>query len=203
MTQAPAPSALPIRLIVGLGNPGPDYAGNRHNIGFWIMSKLARRHGIGFKATKHAALAEGAIAGRRVGLAKPRTFVNNSGDAVWDLIKRLKIDDAKELLIVYDDIDLPIAKVRMRTKGGHGGNNGLKSIIQATGNSQFSRLRIGIGRPVIDGRPSYDPEDVASYVLSDPPPEERLLLDGAVERAVEAIEIALADGIEDAMRRVN
>lgn len=192
-----------VRLVVGLGNPGGEYAGNRHNVGFWTVNRLARRHGIEMETSGQAALGKGRIGGCEVALAKPRTFVNRSGEAVWNLVKRLELDDARELLVVCDDLDLPVGKVRLRPLGGHGGQKGLQSIIEATGSDQFPRLRIGIGRPVVDGEPSYDPEAVAGYVLSDPPPEERDLLDRAVERAIETIEAALSEGVERAMARFN
>lgn len=200
--EGEAPSYC-VRLIVGLGNPGGEYAGNRHNVGFWTVNRLARPRGIDFDTSGQAALGKGHIGGREVALAKPRTFVNNSGEAVWNLIKRLELDDAQELLVVCDDLDLPVGKVRLRPRGGHAGHKGLQSIIEATGSDQFPRLRIGIGRPVVNGEPSYEPEVVASYVLSDPPPEERDLLDEAIERALEAIEVVLTEGIEPAMARFN
>ena len=192
-----------IRLIVGLGNPGKEYAGNRHNVGYWTMNRLARRHGIELETGSNAALGRGEIAGRNVNLAKPRTFVNDSGKAVWNLTKRLELDDAAEFLVVYDDLDLPTGKVRLRPRGGSGGYKGLQSIIDRTGSDQFPRLKIGIGRPVVGGQPTYDPDEVADYVLSDPPPDERELLDEAVERAIQAIELALAEDIERAMARFN
>ena len=192
-----------IRLVVGLGNPGGEYAGNRHNVGFWTVNRLAKRNGIELSMSGQTALGKGRIGGLEVALAKPRTFVNASGDAVWNLIKRLKLDDARELLVVCDDLDLPAGKVRLRPHGGSGGYKGLQSIIDATGSDRFARLRIGIGRPVVNGKPSWDPEDVSSYVLSDPPPDERTQLDAAVARAVEAIELAIAEGIEVAMSRYN
>lgn len=192
-----------VRLIVGLGNSGSEYAGNRHNAGFWTINRLARRHGIELKSAGKAALGEGVIAGRQVALAKPRSYVNTSGPIVWALCKRLKLDDASELLVVCDDIDLPVGKLRLRPQGGHGGYKGLQSIIEATASDGFPRLRIGIGRPVVAGKPSYEPDVVAGYVLSDPPPEERELLDQAVERAIEAIETLIGEGIERAMAQVN
>ena len=197
------PLSYRLRLIVGLGNPGQEHAGNRHNVGFWTVTRLARRRRIDFETSGQAALGRGQIGGQEVALAKPRTFVNNSGEAVWGLVQRLKLDDAQELLVVCDDLDLPVGKVRLRPRGGHAGHKGLQSIVERTGTDRFPRLRIGIGRPVVDGEPSYDPEVIASYVLSDPPPDERRLLDEAVERAVRAIELTLAEGIERAMQRFN
>jgi peptidyl-tRNA hydrolase, PTH1 family len=201
--EEPGEETLPIRLIVGLGNPGPEYSGNRHNVGYWVINRLARQNNINIKSGKSAAIGRGTVGGRPVTLAKPRAYVNQSGDAVWKLIKEEKLDDASELLVVYDELDLPVAKLRLRGKGGHAGQRGLRSIVEAVGSDRFPRLRIGIGRPVVDGEPSYDPGDVASYVLSDPPPDERELLDEAVKCAVEGIQIALARGLEAAMQSLN
>jgi PTH1 family peptidyl-tRNA hydrolase len=202
--ESGGPQTAGIRLVVGLGNPGEQYAHNRHNVGYWTVNRLARKHGIEFDVrTSSYFLGEGRIAGRQVALAKPRTFMNRSGDAVWNLVKRLKLDDASELLVVYDELDLPVGKVRIRAKGGPGGQKGVAHIIERLGTDGFPRVRIGIGRPVVDGQPTWDPDAVAEYVLSDPPPDERALLDAAVARAVEAIEVAIAEGIEVAMNRFN
>jgi PTH1 family peptidyl-tRNA hydrolase len=194
---------LPVRLIVGLGNPGHEYAGNRHNVGHWVINRLAKRHGISMKAGKSASTGEGEIDGHHFALAKPRTFVNESGEAVWKVIKKQELDDASELLVVYDELDLPVARLRLRTRGGHAGQRGLRSIVEAVGSDAFPRLRIGIGRPVVSGAPSYDPAEVANYVLSDPPPDEKLQLEAAVDRAVKGIEVAVSQGIEAAMRYIN
>ncbi len=202
--QAVEPETKPIRLVVGLGNPGEEYAHNRHNVGYWTVNRLARKHGIAFDVrTSSYFLGEGRIGGRAVALAKPRTYMNRSGDAVWNLVKRLKVDEPSELLVVYDELDLPVGKVRLRAKGGPGGQKGVAHIIERLGTDRFPRVRIGIGRPVVDGQPTWEPEAVAAYVLSDPPPEERALLDEAVARAVEAIEVAIAEGLEAAMNRFN
>ncbi len=203
-TDDAEPGPRDIRLIVGLGNPGSEYAANRRNVGFWTMNRLARRHRMDFGVkTGLYQLAEGEIAGHRVAVAKPRTFNNDSGKAAKAMIDRLRLDDAGELLVVCDHLDLPAGKVRIRAKGGAGGQKGLKHIIDLTGTDRFPRVRIGIGRPVVRGEPSWDPEDVASWVLSDPPPDERALLDAAVERAIEVIECAIAEGVEAAMNRYN
>lgn len=192
-----------IRLVVGIGNPGKEYASTRRNVGFWTMNRLARRHGMEFSSAGKASLAEGTINGRRVALAKPRVFVNVGGPVVWNLIKRLKLDDANELLIVRDDIDLPNGKLRLRPSGGGGGHKGITSIIEATGSDQFGRVRIGIGRPVVNGKPSWEPEHVADYVLSNPTPDERKVLDETVERAMNAVELAITEGFEAAMGEFN
>lgn len=199
--DAPRPSS--IRLVVGIGNPGKEYAATRRNVGFWAMNRLAKRHGMEFSSAGKASLAEGMIDGRPIALAKPRVFVNVSGPVVWNLIKRLKLDDATELLIVRDDIDLPQGRLRLRPSGGGGGHKGVKSIIEAVGSDQFGRIRIGIGRPVVQGKPSWEPEHVADYVLSNPTPDERGILDEAVERAMDAVEFAITEGLERAMGKYN
>ena len=192
-----------IRLIVGLGNPGKEYAETRRNVGFRTMNRLARRHGMEFASAGKAALAEGTISGKRVALAKPRVFVNVGGPVVWNLIKRLKLDDASELLIVRDDIDLPTGKLRINPSGGSGGHKGVTSIIEATGSDKFGRIRIGIGRPMVNGKPSREPEHVADYVLSNPSPAEHDILDEAMERTMDAIELAVTEGLERAMGEYN
>lgn len=193
-----------IRLVVGIGNPGGEYANTRRNVGFWVANRLARKHGIEFK-TKTASylLAEGQIEGHPVAIAKPRTFVNASGGAVVHLIRRLKLDHAQEMIVVSDHIDLPSGKVRLRRKGGGGGQKGITDIIAKTKTDEFPRVRIGIGRPVRDGEPSWEPEDVADWVLTEPTPAQRAELDAAVERAIAAIECAITEGIDTAMNLYN
>jgi PTH1 family peptidyl-tRNA hydrolase len=193
-----------VRLIIGIGNPGNEYANTRRNVGFWVANRLARKHGIQFDTkTGSYLLAEGEIAGHPVAIAKPRTFVNKSGEAVVHLIRRLKLDHAQEMLVVSDHIDLPTGKVRLRRKGGGGGQKGITDIINRTKTDEFPRVRIGIGRPSVDGEPTWAPDMVADWVLSDPTPEERDALDAAVARAIEAIECAVIEGIEAAMNRYN
>lgn len=202
--ESPAPTpAGSIALIVGLGNPGGQYAGNRHNVGFWTINRLGKRLGIEVK--KHSGLAsvgEGTYHGRRLILAKPRTFMNTSGHAVRELLRRYHLDPS-QLLIIYDDLDLPVGKVRVRARGGHGGARGMRSVVEQLGTTDFARVRIGIGRPVVDGRPAYDPEVIAEWVLSDPTPAEREKLDAAVATAVEAVLCLLDEGIAAAMSTYN
>jgi PTH1 family peptidyl-tRNA hydrolase len=194
----------PIRLVFALGNPGPDYAGNRRNVGFWAVKRLAKKHRLEFSnKTGTFALAEGDVGGRRVGVAMTRTFNNDSGKAVWALVKKLELDEPSEILVVGDHLDLPSGKVRLRRKGGGGGQKGMADIIRVLKSEAFPRVRIGIGRPVVRGEPSWEPEDVARWVLSDPPPDEKAVLDAGVERAVEAIECAIEFGIDEAMNRYN
>lgn len=193
-----------IRLVFALGNPGKQYAGNRRNVGFWVVDRLARKHGLNFDTkTGTYALAEGEIGGRRVALAKTRTFNNDSGKAVMALINKLKLDHAREMLVVCDHLDLPAGKVRIRRDGSGGGQKGVADIIAKTKTDAFPRVRIGIGRPNHRGEPTRDPEYVADWVLSDPLPDERRVLDAGVDRAVEAIELALSDGAESAMNQYN
>ncbi len=189
-------------LIMGLGNPGPVYSHNRHNIGYWCVNRLARLHGVPLKAKRLATIGEGSIAGTPVLLAKPRTFVNRSGRAVADLLRNFNID-REMMLVICDDLDLPVGRLRMRSSGGHGGQKGLRSIIGAIGSGDFPRLRIGIGRPVVDGRPTWEPEDIADHVLSDPPPQEAEALQAAAAQAAEAVETVLREGLEAAMNRYN
>ncbi|MEE8347085.1 MAG: aminoacyl-tRNA hydrolase [Dehalococcoidia bacterium] len=189
-------------LIMGLGNPGPVYSHNRHNIGYWCVNRLARLHGVPLKAKRLATIGEGSIAGTPVLLAKPRTFVNRSGRAVADLLRNFNID-REMMLVICDDLDLPVGRLRMRSRGSHGGQKGLRSIIGAIGSGDFPRLRIGIGRPVVDGRPTWEPEDIADHVLSDPPPQEAEALQAAAAQAAEAVETVLREGLEAAMNRYN
>ena len=192
-------------LIVGLGNPGRVYSHNRHNVGYWCLNRLARLHGISLRARRLAAIGEGSIRGTPVLLAKPRTMVNRSGQAVAALLRNFKID-RRNMVVVCDDLDLPVGKLRLKAGGGHGGQKGLRSVIGAIGSGDFARVRIGIGRPVVDGQPSWEPDAVAAYVLSDPTPQELDALRAAVTQAAEAVETALhalLEGVEAAMNRYN
>lgn len=201
--QAAEPPTTAVELIVGLGNPGGGYAGHRHNVGYWVVNRLGKR--LGIEIGKHsgtASVGEGTYNGHHLILAKPRTFMNTSGDAIRDLLRRYRVDPSR-MLIVHDDLDMPVGKVRLRAKGSHGGNNGMKSIIARIGTQDFPRLKIGIGRPTVGGEPSWDPEVIAGHVLAAPPPDERAKLDEAATRAGDAIIAVLDEGIEAAMNRFN
>lgn len=188
---------------MGLGNPGAEYASNRHNVGFWCVNRLARRAGSDFRRRgRLVSIAEGTIGDRAVLLAKPQTFVNSSGDAVRELVRQYHVVP-KQLIVVYDDLDLPLGALRIREQGSHGGQNGVRSIIAAIDSEEFPRVRIGIGRPLADGQPTRDPEHVAAYVLSNPPPSERRELDQTVDRAADAIDAIIRDGVTAAMARFN
>jgi len=182
-------------LIVGLGNPGRKYARNRHNAGFLTVDRLARRHELTFGRQKaKAKIAEGVIAGQRAILAKPQTYMNLSGEAVVALVRFFKILPQR-VLVICDDLDLPLARLRLRPSGGSGGHKGLGSIIERLGTQAFPRLRVGIGRPVHD-----DPMD---FVLQDFTADEWSEMDATLDRAVEAIEHWLAHGIHAAMNVFN
>lgn len=182
-------------LIVGLGNPGRKYQENRHNIGFMAINRLAEKHSIDLTRVQNkAVIGSGQIDGHAVILAKPQTFMNKSGDAVGPLAKYYKIEPSA-ILVVYDELDLPLGTLRLREAGGSGGHNGMKSIIQHLGND-FPRLRLGIGRP-----PGRMPP--AAYVLQDFSVGERPIVDDLLDNAVQAIETFLAEGIDLAMTRHN
>jgi PTH1 family peptidyl-tRNA hydrolase len=189
-------------LIVGVGNPGPVYAQTRHNVGYWLTNRLARRWGIQMRARRLCAVGEGAVNSCPVVLAKPRTYVNQSGHAVAALMKHHRLDTAR-LLVICDDLDLPTGMIRLRPTGGHGGHNGLRSIIGVLGTTAFPRLRIGIGRPLLDGQPVTDPDLVSVYVLSNPTPTEQEALEEAVACAMETVETLVQAGLEAAMNRHN
>jgi len=188
---------------VGLGNPGREYAHSRHNVGFWCLNRLARRHGIAFSSRgRLAAVGDGRLAGRPVILAKPRTFVNLSGRAVSHLLQRYRLSP-QQLLVVCDDLDLPLGRVRLRPSGSHGGHRGMRSIVEAIGSQDFPRIRIGIGRPQVAGEPTWEPEAIVDYVLGPMTAEERRILDEAAATAGEAILCLLSEGVETAMSRFN
>ena len=189
-------------LIVGLGNPGPAYSHNRHNVGYWTVNRLARLHGIPLKARRMATVGEGRIGDSEVTLVKPRTFVNDSGHAVAAARKHTRVGP-ENVLVVYDELDLPAGRLRIKAKGGTAGHKGIKSVAGALASSDFPRVRVGIGRPHVDGEPVWDPDVVAVWVLSDPTPQETKTLQNAVGRAANAVELVLAEGVEAAMNRYN
>ncbi len=185
-----------MKLIAGLGNPGRKYRGTRHNVGWEVIDRLARRWGIAVAEEDGWALVGRArVDGHRVLLAKPQTYVNVSGTAVADLRRRHRVS-VQEIYVIVDDLDLPLGRIRLRAGGSHGGHNGLRSVIDALGSEEFPRLRIGIGRP---------PEgtDPADFVLTPVEAAERRVLDAAVDRAVDALETAVLEGSAAAMNRFN
>jgi PTH1 family peptidyl-tRNA hydrolase len=193
-----------MKLIVGLGNPGKAYAHNRHNIGFRCINYLARLHSIPVK--KHQCRSQvgiGKIAGIEVLLAKPKTFVNKSGEAVERLMHKYNIS-TDDLLVIYDDLDLPLGKLRLRPDGSAGGHKGINSIISALGSEVFPRIKVGIGRPTKeDGTAITDEDVIAGYVLSDFTPQEKAATKLAITTVAEAIHCALTEGITAAMNKFN
>jgi PTH1 family peptidyl-tRNA hydrolase len=185
-----------VKLIVGLGNPGAKYRGTRHNVGFEVMDLLATRHGLTFEAWKLLAeTAEWRHPAARARFVKPLTFMNLSGNAVVDLMAFYKVDLA-DLLVVCDDVNLPEGRLRIRSEGSEGGNNGLRSISASLGTTVYARLRIGVGRG--DTR-----RDLADHVLSRFGPDEQPVINGAIERAADAVEVWMTDGLAPVMNRFN
>jgi PTH1 family peptidyl-tRNA hydrolase len=177
-------------LVVGLGNPGPGYAGNRHNVGQMALAQLADRASISFKNHKaKAAVAEGRsfAAGPKLVLAKPNSFMNLSGGPVAGLLRFYKIPPAR-LIVLHDELDIPFDSLRLKFGGGHGGHNGIRDIIAATGTGDFTRVRIGIGRP-----PGRQP--AADFVLKDFASDERAVLPTLLEDAADATELIAAEGL--------
>jgi PTH1 family peptidyl-tRNA hydrolase len=184
-------------LIVGLGNPGSQYARTRHNIGFDALDALAARHGLEFRGKRaNSLIAEGNLAGQRVALVKPQTFMNLSGQAVSALRGWYKIDPARELLVVYDDMDLPFAKLRFRERGSAGTHNGMRSIVGQLGGNEFPRLRVGIGQ-------APGKMDAAAYVLARFSKEEEAERPLLLDTVADAIEVLLREGLTTAMNRYN
>jgi len=193
-----------LKLIIGLGNPGKKYAHNRHNIGFRCLNHLAKLHSIQVK--RHHCQSQtgtGKIAGVEVLLAKPKTFVNLSGNAVGSLMRKHKIP-VSDLIVIYDDLDLPFGKLRLRPGGSAGGHKGINSIISALGSEDFPRIKVGIGRPVTeDGTAITDEEAIVNYVLSDFTPQEEAAIKPAIATAAEAVNCILTEGVVDAMNKFN
>ena len=183
-------------LIVGLGNPGKKYENTRHNVGFWTVDELAHRYSLSFNKTEQRAFtSDGIIREKRVLLAKPQTYMNASGEAVRGLMDFYKIP-VENLMVIADHLDMPLGTLRLRMKGGAGGQNGIKNIIQHLGTQEFCRARIGISRP--PGR-----MDPAAYVLKPFGSDDAITAKIMVNHAADAVETWLTDGIELAMTRHN
>lgn len=185
-------------IIAGLGNPGAEHANDRHNVGALCLNRLAKRRAIALKAGRLASTGKGRIADAEVMLVRPRTWMNSSGRAIAPLLKRERLP-VENLIVIHDELDLPEGRLRLRPKGGDGGHNGLKSIIENVGSADFGRVRIGIGRPLSQGVPSWDPDVVMRHVLAPPTKAGREVLEAALERACDAIEAIITRGWERAM----
>jgi len=184
-------------LVVGLGNPGKEYAGSRHNAGEQVVKELSRRHDAALKSGRNNALgAESRIGEERAVLAFPLTFMNDSGRAVRSLVRRYRIDEPGQVVVVHDELDLPPAAVRVKVGGGLAGHNGLRSVASHLGTTDFVRVRIGVGKP-----PSK--ERGADHVLDRLPARMRELFEVAVQEAADAVELIIAEGPDAAMRRFN
>jgi len=185
-----------MRLIVGLGNPGKRYASTLHNAGFLACERFAERNRLGPEAHKfQGAFRRGRVGAHDVGVLKPETFMNHSGEAVAEALRYLPVEPG-DLIAVFDDMDIPAGRLRLRKAGGHGGHNGMRSLIEHLGTSDFPRIRVGIGRP--EGE-----RDATGHVLAKPAAEQARIFEATLDRAAEALEAILKDGIEAAMNRFN
>ena len=184
-----------MRLIVGLGNPGPACAETRHNVGFWVVAAVAGEAGIRFRRHGEVLRAEGRLGREAVTLAKPQSYMNRSGPVVAALVDDLGLD-LSAVIVIHDDLDLDPGRIRIKARGGHGGHQGVLSIIDALESDRFARVKIGIGRP---------PEgvDPADYVLAPVSARERAVLEEAVQQAVRAVECWVGEGLMAAMNRFN
>ena len=188
-----------MNVIAGLGNPGAEYANTPHSIGFEVVDALAREIGASWKASSSfgGELAAGMLGGMKVVLVKPMTYMNLSGDCVAPVVKYHNAKAAEDLLVVSDDIDLPVGKMRVRKGGSAGGHNGLKSVIERTGTPDFVRLRLGVGRD------SHERANVIGHVLGKFSPADRRVMDEVVAQAVKAIGTIELESVETAMNRYN
>jgi PTH1 family peptidyl-tRNA hydrolase len=183
-------------IIVGLGNPGPKHAGDRHNVGFWFADQLAAQIGERFTDDSRlkAQACRGLLAGRPVRIFKPQTFMNRSGESVRAALDYYRLP-LGSLVVVYDEIDLPVGTVRLKRGGGHGGHNGMRDILSHCG-PDFLRLRIGIGHP-------GHKDAVTGYVLGEPSRTERALILDAIDAGLEALDVLVSAGVEKAMQQLH
>lgn len=189
------PRVPPRYLIAGLGNPGAQYQNTRHNVGFRVIDRLAEEHRIDVRAVeKRALVGYGSIGEDPVVLAKPQTFMNLSGESVVPLLRMLQLTP-QDLVVVSDEMDLPLGRLRIRREGSAGGHNGLKSLIQHLGTQEFTRVRLGVGRPAEGGN--------IDHVLGKFERDEIVPAQELVQRAAEAVEAILSEGVDAAMARYN
>ncbi len=192
-----------MRLIVGLGNPERGYHDSRHNIGFICLNHFARKQAIRFDRKQgKARIGSGEVAGEAVILAKPQTYMNLSGESVSRLVRKFGVSLAN-LLVVHDDLDLPLGKIRIRQGGSSGGHKGVESIITILGSADFPRLRIGIGRPGTDSHSQYGEDEIISYVLSSFAPQEKEIVARTIPVVSDALLSLISEGIDTAMNKYN
>ena len=185
-----------MRLIVGLGNPGRRYRDTPHNAGFLVCDSFADRHALGPEVRKYSGLfRRGRVRSQDIGVLKPTTYMNLSGRSVAEALRYLPAE-AEDLILVFDDLELPLGKLRIRPGGGHGGHNGTRSVIQSIGQHDFPRLRVGVGRPA-------GQRDPTGHLLSRVRSENKERFKQTVERAVEALDCLLENGVDEAMNRYN
>ena len=184
-------------IIAGLGNPGKEYENTRHNIGFDVIDRLAEEENIAVMESKHKALiGKGYVAGQKVILAKPQTFMNLSGESIREIVDYYKVDDTAELIVISDDISLDVGQIRIRKKGSAGGHNGIKNIIANLGSSVFPRIKVGVG----EKPKGYD---LADYVLGKFSKEDRVLMEEGYDLACEASALIMQGAIDQAMNEYN
>ena len=193
-----------MNLIVGLGNPGQDHANNRHNAGFICLNHFARRQGIRFdKKQGQARIGMGEVAGNEVVVARPQTYMNRSGRSVSLLVRKFNVN-LDNILIIHDDLDLPLGKIRIRQGGSAGGHKGVGSIITELDSQNFIRIRVGIGRPVKnEGFTEFNDDEIINYVLSDFTIDEKQTITQVIPTVSEAILCLLTEGLVAAMNRYN
>ena len=189
--------SIDLKVIVGLGNPGPKYTETRHNAGFWFIDEVARKYSATFRPEKkfHGEVAKMTLEGNDIWLLKPDTFMNRSGLAVQSLLSFYRIT-AEQLLVAHDEIDLPPGTAKLKTGGGHGGHNGLRDIISQLGTKEFHRLRIGVGHP-------GSKDQVVDYVLHNASRDERILIDRDIDDAVSVMPELACGALEQAMQKLH
>lgn len=185
-----------MRLIFGLGNPGPEYRESRHNLGFRVVENLSQKHKIELNSySHHALIGKGSIGKEAVILAKPLTFVNAAGESLYQIKQSYRVN-CKDIILISDDVDLDLGRLRIAGEGGDGGHKGLKSVIRSLGTNLIPRLRIGIGRP-------NEEVDLKEYVLGEFNAREKKVIEAAIDRASEGIETIISQGIDKAMNKYN
>ena len=189
--------SIDLKVVVGLGNPGPKYTETRHNAGFWFIEEVARRYSATFRPEKkfHGEVAKISLEGNDIWLLKPDTFMNRSGHAVQSLLSFYRIT-ADQLLVAHDEIDLPPGTAKLKTGGGHGGHNGLRDIINQLGTNDFHRLRIGVGHP-------GSKDQVVDYVLHNASRDDRILIDRDIDDAVSVMPELASGALEQAMQKLH